>query len=64
MDERLERVITMVRAGVFGPPQDSKDLMDGLESTKDFYLLGYDWPSYLEALDAADAVYRNQAGSY
>ena len=64
MDERLERVITMVRAGVFGPPQDFEGLMDNMDSTRDFYLLGYDWASYLEALDAADAVYRDQAGGY
>jgi starch phosphorylase len=62
IDERLARVIRMIRSGVFGPPQDSEQLIDSLEPSKDFYLVGHDFPSYIDALNAADAAYRDRPG--
>ena len=61
-DERLARVIRMIRSGVFGDPEDSAALMDALEPQRDYYLIGHDFPSYLEALDRADLAYANARG--
>ena len=61
-DTRLARVIRMIRSGVFGDPEDSAALMDQLEPQRDYYLIGHDFPSYLEALDRADLAYANRRG--
>ena len=61
-DERLARVIRMIRSGVFGDPEDSAALMDQLDPRRDYYLIGHDFPSYLEALDRADLAYANARG--
>lgn len=39
----------MVRDGYFGHEEYFKPLCDSIESAGDFYLLGHDFPSYLEA---------------
>lgn len=39
----------MVRDGCFGFKDYFKSLCDTVENGKDFYLLGYDFASYLEA---------------
>ena len=60
MDPRLARVVRMVRSGVFGDPEDSAELMDALQPGRDYYLVGHDFPSYVDALDFADAAYANR----
>jgi len=62
VDPRLARVLRMVRSGVFGPPDDYAPLLESLEPSRDFYLVGHDFAGYLDALDAADAAYRDRAG--
>lgn len=42
-------ICRMVRDGYFGFKDYFKSLCDTLEDGKDFYLLGYDFASYLEA---------------
>ena len=59
---RPARVIRMIRSGVFGAPEDSAALMDQLDPRRDYYLIGHDFPSYLEALDRADLAYANARG--
>ena len=34
--------------------------MDALEPSRDYYLIGHDFSSYLDALDRADAAYGDQ----
>lgn len=51
------RVVRMVRDGYFGFKDYFKSLCDTLEEGKDFYLLGYDFASYLEAQAAADRAF-------
>ncbi|XP_027159815.1 glycogen phosphorylase 1-like isoform X2 [Coffea eugenioides] len=51
------RVVRMVRDGYFGFKDYFKSLCDTLEDGKDFYLLGYDFASYLEAQAAADRTF-------
>ncbi len=62
MDERLQRVIRMISSGVFGDPEDSACLMDALDVDKDYYLIGHDFGSYLEALDRTDLAYADRRG--
>ncbi|KAI7756857.1 hypothetical protein M8C21_025042 [Ambrosia artemisiifolia] len=51
------RVVRMVRDGYFGFKDYFKSLCDTVENGKDFYLLGSDFASYLEAQAAADRAY-------
>ncbi|KAJ0927645.1 putative glycogen phosphorylase [Helianthus annuus] len=51
------RVVRMVRDGYFGFKDYFKSLCDSVENGKDFYLLGSDFASYLEAQAAADRAY-------
>ncbi|KAM7530642.1 hypothetical protein LguiB_034052 [Lonicera macranthoides] len=47
---QFAQVVRMVRDGYFGFKDYFKSLCDTLEDDKDFYLLGSDFASYLEAL--------------
>ncbi|CAN6444447.1 unnamed protein product [Victoria cruziana] len=52
------RVVRMVRDGYFGHKDHFKSLCDSIDGTGgDFYLLGYDFMSYLEAQAAADKAF-------
>jgi len=66
----FEAVKAFVRSGVFGADDDSRHTFDqlcgSLEGNEgfgraDYFCVGYDFPSYLKALDASDALYRDQA---
>ncbi|CAI9087396.1 OLC1v1021453C1 [Oldenlandia corymbosa var. corymbosa] len=57
---QFARVVRMVRDGYFGFEDYFKSLCDTLEEEKDFYLLGYDFTSYLEAQAAADRAFVDQ----
>ncbi|KAI5657166.1 hypothetical protein M9H77_25959 [Catharanthus roseus] len=54
---QFARVVRMVRDGYFGFKDYFKSLCDTVEDGKDFYLLGYDFASYLEAQAAADRAF-------
>ncbi|KAH6829108.1 hypothetical protein C2S53_013256 [Perilla frutescens var. hirtella] len=54
------RVVRMVRDGYFGFKEYFKSLCDSLDDDKDFYLLGADFSSYLEAQAMADREFVNQ----
>ena len=41
VDER-PRCIRLIRSGAFGDPEDSNQLMDALEPSRDYYLIGHD----------------------
>ncbi|XP_039117647.1 glycogen phosphorylase 1-like isoform X2 [Dioscorea cayenensis subsp. rotundata] len=56
----LVHVLRMVRDGYFGHEEYFKPLCDSIESAGDFYLLGHDFPSYLEAQAAADKAFVDQ----
>jgi len=68
-DERFEEVKAFVRSGVFGDDEHTMDefdqLMGSLEGNEgfgraDYFCVGYDFPSYLDALQAADEMYRDE----
>lgn len=54
------RVVRMVRDGYFGFKEYFSSLCDSLEDDKDYYLLGADFSSYLEAQARADRDFVNQ----
>ncbi|XP_022878114.1 glycogen phosphorylase 1-like isoform X1 [Olea europaea var. sylvestris] len=54
------RVVRMVRDGYFGFKDYFESLCNTVENGKDFYLLGADFASYLEAQAAADLAFVNQ----
>ncbi|XP_069149749.1 uncharacterized protein [Solanum lycopersicum] len=57
---QFARVVRMVRDGYFGLKDYFKSLCDTVEDGGDFYLLGYDFASYLEAQAAADRAFVDQ----
>ncbi|KAK4753551.1 hypothetical protein SAY87_001655 [Trapa incisa] len=63
-DPRFEEVKAFVRSGVFGP-YNYDELMGSLEGNEgygraDFFLVGKDFPSYLECQEKVDEAYRDQ----
>ncbi|XP_061341537.1 uncharacterized protein LOC133287871 isoform X1 [Gastrolobium bilobum] len=54
---QFARVLRMVRDGYFGYKEYFKSLCDTVEVGNDFYLLGSDFGSYLEAQAAADKAF-------
>ncbi|XP_019078127.1 uncharacterized protein LOC100264186 isoform X2 [Vitis vinifera] len=57
---QFSHVVRMVRDGHFGFKDYFKSLCDGVEGDSDFYLLGSDFASYLEAQAAADKAFVDQ----
>lgn len=57
---QFTRVVRMVKEGYFGYEDYFKPLCDSIEQGGDFYLLGYDFASYLEAQAAADKAFVDQ----
>jgi starch phosphorylase len=60
LDPRLKRVFQSIRSGLFGDPSEYDCLIWPVEHG-DPYLVGYDFPYYLEAQAAVDAAYKDQA---
>nr|GEU62661.1 alpha-1,4 glucan phosphorylase L-2 isozyme, chloroplastic/amyloplastic [Tanacetum cinerariifolium] len=63
-DPRFEEVKEYVRSGVFGP-YNYNELMGSLEGNEgygraDYFLVGKDFPAYIECQDEVDKAYRDQ----
>ncbi|MBA0631936.1 hypothetical protein Godav_000761 [Gossypium davidsonii] len=63
-DPRFEEVKSYVRSGVFSP-YNYEELMGSLEGNEgygraDYFLVGKDFPSYIECQDKVDEAYRDQ----
>ncbi|XP_065623359.1 alpha-1,4 glucan phosphorylase L-2 isozyme, chloroplastic/amyloplastic isoform X2 [Quercus suber] len=63
-DPRFEEVKAFVRSGVFGP-YNYEELMGSLEGNEgygraDYFLVGKDFPSYIECQEKVDEAYRDQ----
>lgn len=63
-DPRFEEVKAYVRSGVFGP-YNYEELMGSLEGNEgygraDYFLVGKDFPSYLECQEEVDKAYHDQ----
>lgn len=57
---QFARVVRMVRDGYFGFQDYFQSLCDTVEGSNDYYLLGADFESYLEAQAAADKAFVDQ----
>ena len=63
-DARFEEVKEFVRSGVFGP-YNYDELMGSLEENEgygraDYFLVGKDFPSYIECQDKVNEAYQDQ----
>ena len=63
-DPRFEEVKNYIRSGVFGD-YDYSELLGSLEGNTgygkgDYFLVGHDFPAYIECQDKVDEAYRNQ----
>lgn len=62
-DEKFTEVMTYIKSGVFG--ETFEELLGSLEGNEgfgrgDYFCVGHDFPSYLEALDAVDEHWKDQ----
>lgn len=67
-DPRFEEVKEYVRSGVFGP-YNYNELLSSLEGNEgygrgDYFLVGKDFPSYIECQEKVDEAYRDQNVSF
>lgn len=67
-DPRFEEVKKYVRSGVFGS-NNYDELMGSLEGNEgygraDYFLVGQDFPSYIECQEKVDEAYRDQKVSF
>jgi len=60
-DKRLLLVLDQIKRGVFGDGSIFEPLLNSVSGGNDFYLLGADFPSYLEIQEQIDATYKDQA---
>jgi len=60
-DPRLQEALNTIRSGEFGEASHFTDLCDAVLPSRDFYLLGADFASYLDASREVDKVYLNKA---
>ncbi|GJP62124.1 hypothetical protein CLOP_g19218 [Closterium sp. NIES-67] len=58
-DDRLVQVMRTIEAGVFGPPDDFRPLLESLGGGNDYFLLSHDWASYLDAQHSVDTLFLN-----
>ncbi|CAI7913867.1 unnamed protein product [Closterium sp. NIES-54] len=58
-DDRLIQVVRTIEAGVFGPADDFRPLLESLGGGNDYFLLSHDWPSYLDAQHSVDTLFLN-----
>ncbi len=55
------QVLSAINKGMFGEPKQFADLTAPLANGNDYYLLAYDFPDYLRALDDVDRTWRDPA---
>lgn len=58
-DPRFTNVLNMIESGTFGDAGLFAPILAALAPGNDYYLLAYDFPSYVEAQNKVDECYRN-----
>ncbi|KAI8614952.1 glycosyl transferase [Chytriomyces sp. MP71] len=61
LDPELELVVKAIQAGEFGEPYIFDPLISTLTVGHDYYIIGKDFPAYLETLAAIDQAYKDKA---
>lgn len=59
-DPDLKEALDAIKNGMFGPAEEFMDIVAALKPPNDFYLVGADFSSYLEAHKQADKVFRDK----
>jgi len=59
-DPRLQEVFDYIRAGEFGPSENFEEILQSLEPSKDYYLLGEDFASYLDCHKQVEQQFRDK----
>jgi len=59
IDPRFQEVIDSIDNGDFGNPKLFEPITNVFRHKNDYYLLAYDFPSYVDAQDAVDKSYQN-----
>jgi glycogen phosphorylase len=57
----LAAVVADISSGKFGPLDDVQPILDSLRWERDWYLVGHDFPLYLEAQAEVDKTYADQS---
>jgi len=60
-DSNLQDVVDCIEAGMFGTPETFKDIITAVIPEHDYYLLGADFNSYLEAHKKVDTIFRKKS---
>jgi starch phosphorylase len=60
IDERLYAALHALKEGMFGEYELFRGVLDPLWHGNDYYLIGHDFESYLEAHDQIDSVWKNR----
>ena len=60
VDDRFKQVLGMIQIGKFGDVAGFQPLLDSLAPGNDYYLVHYDFPTYLDAQERVDAAYKDQ----
>jgi len=59
VDPRFTAVLDSIEKGNYGDAKEYQPILEALRGGNDYYLLGYDFPSYLEAQHKVDETYKN-----
>eukprot|EP01028_Stygiella_incarcerata_P006521 TRINITY_DN2668_c0_g1_i12.p1 TRINITY_DN2668_c0_g1~~TRINITY_DN2668_c0_g1_i12.p1 ORF type:complete len:877 (+),score=245.44 TRINITY_DN2668_c0_g1_i12:95-2725(+) len=57
---RLSRVFSLINKGSFGPPEIFIPILDSISREQDEYIIGVDYPDYMEAQARVDATYADR----
>ena len=60
LPESLKEVIEVILNGTFGSVDELKGVVDSFRFNNDFYLLSYDFDSYIAAQTKVDETYRDK----
>ena len=57
----FKQALGMLHTGLFGQPELFGDLIDCISTSKDYYLVSYDFDSYLKIQQEVDAAYKDKS---
>jgi len=60
VDPRFNLAISLLKNNEFGPAEQFLDITNSIAPSNDFYLVGYDFSSYIEAQDTIDIAFKEK----
>jgi len=61
LDPRMQEAVNMIRSGQFGDPNIFNEFVDSLIASRDYYLLGNDFASYMEVHKRVEETFKNKS---